>query len=180
MQNGRYGPDFLELFRLFDDAFEIPKFEIVNDQVIPEPYQGLLVHPHHMTVTVENFYHGPVHVQVLDRRRDGDIYSRKILLVLALSGRVVQFGIVRIQLQHCSEKVREAILSESAPLGRILIENDVLRCIKPTAYLRITTNTQLSNYFGLAAPTDVWGRLALIHCDGRPAIELLEVLTPIH
>ena len=33
-------------------------------------------------------------------------------------------------------------------------------------------------WFGLERPQPLFGRLALIHCDGRPAIELLEVVAP--
>jgi hypothetical protein len=31
-------------------------------------------------------------------------------------------------------------------------------------------------WFGSSAPT--YGRLALIHCDGQPAVELLEIVAP--
>jgi hypothetical protein len=32
--------------------------------------------------------------------------------------------------------------------------------------------------FGLAKPQTVYGRTALIYCNGEPAIELLEIVTP--
>jgi chorismate-pyruvate lyase len=173
------GPSLGELYRLIGASVEPPAHENVVESAMPQPYRRLLVHPHHMTVTVEEHYGGPVNVRVLDRRRDGDNYTRKILLALAASGQVVQFGIVRIRLDLCTEAVRDAILAEQTPLGRILIEHDVLRRIEPTAYLHLQADAELSGFFGLTKPTDLWGRLALIHCDGQPAIELLEVLAPI-
>jgi hypothetical protein len=64
-------------------------------------------------------------------------------------------------------------------LGRILIEHNVLREIEPTAYLRITPTPLLTNWFGLPEPQLTYGRLGIIHCDGQPAIEVLEILAPI-
>ena len=36
-----------------------------------------------------------------------------------------------------------------------------------------------STFYGLQKPATTYGRLGYIHCDGQPAIELLEVLAPI-
>lgn len=167
-----------DLFRFFEPATHVDAVTI-SESAIPEPYRQLLVHPHHMTVTVERYFGGPVNVVVLDRHQVGGVYARKILLTLADTGQVVQFGIVRIRLELCNAPVRAAILAEKTPLGRILIDHDVMRRIEPTEYLRIRTDDQLTSYFVMDIPEDVWGRLAVIHCDNRPAIELLEILAPV-
>jgi hypothetical protein len=173
------GPALPDLYRLFAGNSPSPEHELLPAKSLPEPYRSLLVHDQHMTVTVEAFYQSLVDVVVLDRRHDGDSYSRKILLRLQSDGRVVQSGIVRIHLPFCSEPVRAAILAEQTPLGRILIENDVLRRIEPTAYFRVRPGPYLRNWFGRNDPFETYGRLGIIHCDGQPAIELLEVLAPI-
>jgi chorismate-pyruvate lyase len=146
---------------------------------MPEPYHGLLVHTAHMTVTVEAFYNSLVDVRVLESRRDGDAYARKILLTLQSDWRVVLFGIIRVHLQFCTEAVQAAILMEKTPLGRILIQHDVLRRIEPTAYFRVMPGPMLTQWFGLDWPRTTYGRLGIIHCDEQPAIELLEVLAPV-
>jgi chorismate-pyruvate lyase len=169
-------PTFDVLSQLFGDNFDA---EIVAVPDMPEPYCHLLVHPHHMTVTVEEYYGGAVNVRVLDRRLDGVTYARKILLAVAATGRIVQFGIVRIRLDLCSEPVRDAIVAEKTPLGRILIEHDVLRRIEPLQYLRVRPDQALCDELAMPIPTDIWGRVALIHCDEQPAIELLEILAPV-
>lgn len=174
-----HGPGLPELYRLFRGDAPPPEHAVVPADEVPEPYRTLLVHPYHMTVTVEEYYGGPVAVRVLERRRDADAYSRKILLVQPSTERVVQFGIVRIHLNYCSEAVRDAILSEATPLGRVLIEHDVLRRIEPTAYFRVETGPALTEWFGLAASATTYGRLGFIYCDERPAIELLEILAPV-
>jgi len=176
---GTYGPDLPTLYRLFRPDVAPPEHALVTPDEMPEPYRGLLVHAHHMTVTVEAFYGSLVNVRVLERRRDGDSYARKILLELQSDGRVVQFGVVGIRLDFCSEPVREAILAERTPLGRILIEHDVLRRIEPTAYFRVTPGPKLTEWFGLPGPRTTYGRLGIIHCDGQPAIEVLEILAPV-
>jgi chorismate-pyruvate lyase len=169
------GPNVPELYRLFGDR-PPPRFTPIAADALPEPYRRLLDHPHHMTVTVEDHYGGPVSVRVLKRSRAGDTYSRMILLETA-DGRVVQFGIVRIHLDLCSEAVRDAILAESMPLGHVLIAHDVLRRIEPTAFLRVEPDEAMRGWFGRSVPT--YGRLGIIHCDDRPAIDLLEILAPI-
>jgi chorismate-pyruvate lyase len=145
---------------------------------VPEPYHSLLVHQHHMTVTVEQHHGSLVDVRVLDSRQEGDSYVRKILLALQQTGKIVQFGLVRIHLQYCSPEVRAEILGRKTPLGRILIQHDVLRRIEPIGFLRVVPGQEMMEWFGLHEPTPTYGRLAIIHCDGQPAIELLEVVAP--
>jgi hypothetical protein len=172
------GPSLQELTSLFPPAGELPEYEFVPADEVPPPYHGLLVHQHHMTVTVEAHHGDLVDVRVLVMHQDKDSYARKILLALHNSGRVVQFGIVRVQLRYCSAAVRKEIIAQNMPLGRILIQHNVLRRIEPTAYLRVIPGTAMMRWFGLEYPKATYGRLAYIHCDGQPAIELLEIVTP--
>lgn len=172
------GPDLRTLYSHFSGAENLPQFVKVPGSKVPEPYHTLLVHPHHMTVTVEQHHGSVVDVRVLERCQQGQWYARKILLALKGTDRIVQFGIMRINLNQCSAVVRDAILREDTPLGRILIENNVLRRIEPTAFLRIVPDEDIQKWFGLSKPAPTYGRLAIIHCDHKPAVELLEVVAP--
>jgi chorismate-pyruvate lyase len=172
------GPDLQTLLALFPPSDYLHDSQIVPADRVPEPYRGLLVHEHHMTVTVEAHHGSLVDVRILDRRQDDDSYARKILLVLQSTGKIVQFGIVRIRLSYCSAAVRAAILAGQMPLGRILINHDVLRRIEPTAFLRVVPGPEMMQWFGITKPAPTYGRLAYIHCDGQPAIELLEIVRP--
>src|SRR5262249_48948313 len=171
------GPTLPALFALFSPA-EAPAHEIVPADQVPEPYRGLLVHEHHMTVTVEKHHGGLVDVRILARRQTGDYYARKILLALQGGGRVVQLGIARVTLRYCRPAARGEFLAGQPPLGRILITHTVLRRIEPTAYLGVTPGPAMMKWFGLDSPRTTYGRLGIIHCDERPAIELLEIVTP--
>jgi chorismate-pyruvate lyase len=171
-------PDYRELFGLFPPSDDLPQVEFVPADDVPPPYHALLVHEHHMTVTVEAHHHCRVDVRILNRVRKGDSYARKILLTSQSTGEVVQFGIVRIWLPYCSEEVQRRILEGKTPLGRILIENDVLRRIEPTAFLRVVPGRALETWFGAKGRQPAYGRLAYIHCNDQPAIELMEVVVP--
>jgi len=172
-------PSFLDhLFALFPPADYLRSFDYVPADQVPEPYHSLLVHEHHMTVTVEAHHGRLVDVRVLEVKQQGDDYARKILLDLQGSGRVVQFGLMRIRLDYCSPEVKAEIEARKTPLGRILIQHNVLRRIEPVAFLRIVPGPAMMTWFGLAAPTPTYGRLAVIHCDDQPAVELLEIVAP--
>lgn len=153
--------------------------EHIPSALTPEPYKSLLVHEHHMTVTMESYHGSAVDVRVLDERRDGDDYSRKILLLKAGTQTVVQFGIVQLHLQYVSATVRDEILAGQIPLGRVLIKHDVLRQIDLGAILKIAPGPQLQQYFQCAESDTTYGRLATIFCDRKPAIDLLEISAPL-
>jgi hypothetical protein len=172
------GPDLRALVSFFPPSGELPEYELVPADEVPLPYHGLLVHGYHMTVTVEAYHGDLVNVRILDRRQDEDSYARKILLTLQRTGRVVQFGIMRVHLHYCSEAVRQEIIAGQTPLGRILIQHNVLRRIEPTAFLRVIPGSAMMEWFGLERPEPTYGRLAYIHCDSKPAVELLEIVAP--
>jgi chorismate-pyruvate lyase len=171
-------PTLPALFALFRPVNQLPEYEVVPASGVPQPYHRLLVHKHHMTVTVEAHHGDLVNVRVLERRHQGDMYARKILLALQGSGRVVQFGIARINLAYCSPAVRQAILAADTPLGRVLIQHRVLRRIEPTDYLRVVTGPAMMKWFNLDRPRTTYGRLGIIYCDNQPAVEVLEIVAP--
>ncbi len=168
-----------DLHRLFPEGRDRSDLLPVPPDEIPEPYRQLLVHTHHMTVTVEGFYGQAVNVKVLDRVRSEMTYGRKILLSLKESGDVVQFGVIEVNLAALSDTVREEIIAEKTPLGRVLIQNNVLRSISPLQFYRVTPWPQLCEWFGLKAPRVTYGRLGIIYAGDHPAIEVLEILAPI-
>jgi len=144
-----------DLYALFPDRADRPAVERVEAARVPEPYHRLLVHSHHMTVTVEEFYGGPVDVKVLDARHEGDSYARKILLALRGSGKVVQFGIVHIDLSFLSRPVRDEIVSRRTPLGRVLIQHNVLRVVRPIEFFRAVPGPAMCDWLGVGPRADL-------------------------
>ena len=150
----------------------------ITAEQIPDPYRKLLAHTDHMTVVVEEFYKSPVDVRVLESGREGDFYHRRIVLTLQGTDRIVQYGLVRIDLACLPAPVRDAIVEEKTPLGRVLIDHNVLRRIEPTAFLKVQPGPTLMQNMGLKESSTLYGRTGVIFCDDRPAIAVLELLCP--
>ena len=155
------------------------KAEHVAQALVPEPYKSLLVHESHMTVTMENYHKSSVDVRILDLKHEGNIYSRKIVLVKSGTDEVVQFGIVRFDFQYVTDVVREEILAGKIPLGRVLINHNVLRHIDLGAVLRITLGPGLAELFQMEPGGVTYGRMATIFCNQQPAVDLLEISIPL-
>ncbi|MEX0794930.1 MAG: hypothetical protein WD045_17450 [Pirellulaceae bacterium] len=172
-------PELGQLVGLFyENIQDLGGFEEVSAEQTPPPFHQLLAHNSHMTVTVEQFHHSAVNVQVLDKRTDDPYYSRKILLRRQTDGKVVQYGIVRLNCDFLQQAPTEEIKSERTPLGRVLIQHNVLREVQLTSLWRIAPGEELRNLLGLAPGQTIYGRTALIYCNGEPAVELLEIVTP--
>lgn len=171
-------PTFSHLYNLFPESPDRSDAVEVSADEVPEPYHQLLVHTHHMTITVEQFYGSPVDVRVLTCRRLGHEYARKILLETHKTGQVVQFGLVRINLGVCPDPVRQEIVEGKTPLGRVLIKHNMLRRIEPVAFLRVTLSAAMAEWFGVEPGTMTYGRLGVIYTGDRPAVEVLEILAP--
>lgn len=160
----------------YSDPTRLGQFSETTGAELPHLPRKLLAHHHHMTVTQEEHHHSPVDVRVLETSVDGDLYSRKILLVRRTDDRVVQFGIVRLDLSVLEPVVRQEIESQQTPLGRILIKHDVLRKVILSHLCRISAGRELADAFGIQPGDECYGRTALIYCNGSPAVELLEVI----
>lgn len=173
-------PDLDTLVGLFYARPELlGQFEEVDSHSLARDYRMLLAHDSHMTVTVERFHNGPVDVRVLETKSDGRHYARKILLTRARDGQVVQFGIMRLDFSVVSAEVRREVESQKTPLGRILIAHDVLVQVHLTRLYKVTPGEDLRALFNLPPGEATYGRTAVIHCDGEPAVELLEIVTPV-
>ena len=167
----------LRLLLAFFGETALPAAVGVAAADVPEPSHRLLVHNQHMTVTLEDYFGGPLVVRPYLVHRQGSIYGRKLDLISG-SGIVVMTGIMLFNFQFCSDHVRDEIIDGQKPLGRILIENNFLRRISATAFIRIPAEDPLVARFDLPAPLPAFGRLATIYCNEKPAVDLLEVVRP--
>lgn len=177
--------DLTGLYSIFGDTgAQVPRARFIQAEEMPEPYRALLAHHHHMTVTMEEHCGSPVDVKIIRSIRDDPHYARKIVLTKKGTNDVVMFGIMRFNFDWCSPEIKEKIAEGKTPLGRILIENDVLRRISTHATLRIIPNMEMRACFGIGpeyegeAEEYVYGRLATIFCNEEPAVDLLEVVSP--
>ncbi len=184
MDSDREQPDLKTLAELFYPAgptvsTDLGRFARVEAEAMPAAPRELLAHANHMTVTMERFHRSLVDVEVLDRRTDGRRYARKIRLRTRGSesrpGRVVQFGIVRLNLDALAADARDEVVAERTPLGRVLIEHGVLMTVRLSALWRIEPGPDLRRVLETERPTTIYGRTAMIDFSDEPVIELLEI-----
>jgi chorismate-pyruvate lyase len=173
----------VDIRELLDEFYGAPvghsqlgQFEPVESA--PAPYDSLLDHHKHMTVTVESHYAQKVDVHVHRCERNGEWYAREITLVTAESRRIVQYGIVRLKTTSLDPEVWQQIESQQVPLGRVLIQHNVLREVQLCGLWRVQAGPSLAGLMHLRIGDVLYGRTALIYCDGAPAIELLEIVAP--
>ncbi len=168
-----------ELIRLFyANADELGRFALSPRDSVPSEYAALLAHDAHMTVTVEERHQCHVSVEVLRSYESHGHYMREILLRRDSDNRVVQYGIVRLDLAAIDEAPRNEILARRIPLGRVLIQHNVLRQVQLLAVWQVECGPALAKLLGARVGEITFGRTALIHCNDEPAIELLEIVTP--
>lgn len=170
-------PDLATLIALFySNCRDLGQFEAITSEQMPETARLLLAHDAHMTVTVEAFHRCKVNVEVLDRKRETDHYSRRILLRRATDQKVVLFGIPRLDMRAIPKPAMDAILSEKIPLGQALIDNSVFRRVELCHLWKVVAGPDLAKLMSITEGDIVYGRTAMIHVDHQPAIELLEIV----
>ena len=173
--------ELAELIQLVDPTTtELGNFQRRSSTELPSAYAELLAHDEHMTVTVEAFHQSPVSVEVLHSRIEGGFYIREILLRSTSDRVIVQYGIVRLRLDALDDEPKKAILSETIPLGRVLIEHNVLRNVELVELWEIHMGKRLATHFGCEEGTTTFGRTAMIYFRDQPALELVEIVRPIY
>lgn len=162
----------------FFGSGEVPLARTLAEDLLPAPHRSLLAHNGHMTEVLHRHFGGPLSVHPYHIRREGEIYGRRIDLRVAADDRPVMTGIMIFNLALAGTPVRDEIVRAQSPLGEILIRHDVLRRVSPDAFLEFDPGDPLVSRFGLPLPQCAYGRLATIDCDGRPAVDLLEIVRP--
>lgn len=162
----------------FASRAELGSLTPVGEADLPADYLTLLAHSGHMTVTLEAWHESLVDVQVAGEQKAAESYARHSLLTRQSDGRVVQSGVMRIDLRDVPQAAREKIELGGTPLGRILIQNNVLREVELLALWRIAAGPRLAEELGIAPGGVIYGRSARILVKGRPRVELLEIVRP--
>ncbi|MGA2496320.1 MAG: hypothetical protein ABSH20_01180 [Tepidisphaeraceae bacterium] len=152
-------------------------FREAAGEEMPEPYHKLLVHKRHMTLALSEHFGVAPNLYVMSELHDGNWYSRKIFLTAGNKSDSIELGVVRMDLSCLRENVAEQILRKGQPLGAILTEHHVLRRIEPRHYLFFPKGSAVLRWFGHGNAGPFYGRLGTIHCNEKPAIEVLEIVT---
>jgi hypothetical protein len=160
----------------YDDLAELGKFTPVVPAELPSASRRLLAHNDHMTVTLEADSGCPVVVRALAEWRDESSYARNSLLSRQTDGAILQFGIMRIWLADLPVNVQEEITVQRLPLGRVLVDHNLLREVELITLWRIAPGPALRRHLPNADGREIYGRSAQILVDERPTVQLLEIV----
>lgn len=159
----------------------LPRIEVVPGSSVPQPYQQLLVHEGDMTPTLEKFHKSTIHLEVLRRELHHNAYCRQVLLRTADAKKPVEFGAIKIFLDHFPTGARNDILSERLPLGTILALFKIEHLSRPKAFLKIFSDAYINQAFGLQGTHTLYGRRnTLSTLKKEPLAEIFEILPPHH
>lgn len=160
----------------YSSLAELGAFEPISVEELPRDARVLLAHHDHMTVALESYHESPVNVDAVAEWRDEASYARTSLLSRQSDGAVVQFGMMRIWLTDLPAEAQNEITSKRAPLGRVLIDHNVLREVELITLWKIKPGPVLQGHLGVSAKQLIYGRTAQILVDERPTVQLLEIV----
>jgi hypothetical protein len=152
-------------------------FQPVPAAGLPEPARRLLVHAQDMTSTLSAFHGRPLRVDVLQRRRLGDLYLREVLLRTVPGDEVVEYGVIAIALDSFTPSQQEAVLAGRVPLGGLLHQFGLPFTSAPICFFSIAPASLAHTPFAVNDDSLRFGRFnRLTGTDGTPLAHILEIL----
>jgi len=156
------------------------QLERLRRSEVPPPYGKLLVHSSDMTPTIETFYQQPIHLRVVKRWLEQQVYFREVTLNLDADNRPVEYGVIRIYLDLFTEAARRLIVQGERPLGAILRSEAIAHMGWPNAFFRIHSESRLESLLCLKGAAELYGRHNLLLNATRQVLaEVIEVLAPV-
>ncbi len=157
-----------------------PGLHDLKGEEMPQPYKGLLVHSSDMTPTLEAFYRQPMRLTVLTREQQDYAYLREVVLKSAGDARPVEYGVIRICLDHLPPSASHRVLEEQRPLGNILQSEAIPHLSWPQAFFRVQSDSHLGHVLYLSQPATLYGRRnVLLDGSRRLLAEVIEILAPV-
>jgi hypothetical protein len=176
-------PRFLEVLGEFYRSLPEPlplEAVMVEPGDVPEPYHDLLVHEKDMTPTLTAHFGEEINLRVLQRELSGNHFRRHIVLEGAWSGRAVEYGAIRIDLDVLGEAARREVIECRTPLGAILGSHGIMHKSCPGGFFRILSNPLIDRALALKGPQWLYGRCNCLASGTRRTIaEVVEILPSI-
>jgi hypothetical protein len=134
------------------------------------------VHERDMTLTLEEHFGGRVTLRALSTFSKGRWYFRRVLLVQEYSGRPLEMGAIRIDLDVFRADVRAQIRRNQVPLGRLLRDAGVDFRSRPQRFLSVTPNPEMMGVFWMREPRTLFGRQTEVTLHGKKIGNIVEIL----
>ncbi len=162
------------------EHLSLPKMALLKGAELPEPYRGMLDHGRDMTPTLEAFFRETVAISIIHSGRQGDSYTREVVLFTEQSRKPVAYGSIDIHLENIMGGARTDILSGCLPFGSILHKHAIPHVSAPSAFFEIDSDTQTQKHFCLPGPTRLYGRRNRLSTpEGLTLANIVEILAPV-
>ena len=175
-------PAWLALLGRFYQRASLPPPSIreLHGGEVPEPYRSLLVHSTDMTPTLERFFKQRVALTVLSRELQDNAYLREVILKSAEDDVPVEYGVIRICLDHLPSPAARRVLEEQAPFGNILQTEGLAHMSWPQAFFRVHSDAHMRTVLRLQEVEVLYGRRnVLVDGSRRLLAEVIEILAPV-
>ena len=157
------------------DKREIPSINSIDKQNIPEPYKSLLVHERDMTSTLGQFYNDEIQLKVIKQHQQLNEYYREVLLISKNEKRPVEYGAIKIFLQHFPDPARKAVLEASAPLGQLLHDYNIKYLSRPKSFLTIECDAYIGDLLSCKNQTRLSGRRNSLY-EANNLLQIAEIV----
>jgi hypothetical protein len=164
--------------RHFEELIEaaLPPACFIPAEEMPAPYRKLLDHRNDMTGTLQSHYGESIHLRTLEVAEDGDSLYRLVLLSTE-SGKIVEFGAIRINLAVFDADTRAEVTACRKPLGGILNERGIAYRGKLVGLLTLHADERFRKLLELDGDPLLYGRRNRLETpDGRLIAEVVEIL----
>lgn len=146
---------------------------------MPEPARQLLVHGQDMTSTLAAFHGSPLRVEVLRQEQHDTLYFREVFLRTQAHDRIVEYGVIAIDLEQFTPPQREAIQAGRIPLGELLHRFRIPFVSSPIGYFAVAAERLGGRPFAVPAGTNCHGRFNRLGLPtGETLAWILEILPP--
>lgn len=160
-------------------AVPLEDLQVLPEGQMPEPARQLLVHGQDMTSTLAAYHRSALRVEVLRQEEDDTLYFREVFLRTQSDDRIVEYGVIAIDLEQFTAPQREAIQAGRIPLGELLHRFKIPFVSSPIGYFAVAAERLGRRPFAAPAGTTCHGRFNRL---GKPSGEalawILEILPP--
>jgi len=157
---------------------ELPRLVLIAAHDLPPTARALLAEPGALTARLEARERQPVALRVLERTHAGDGYRRRVILQRAADATPLALGAIRVDLARLSAQVKEAILAEREPFGRIVALGDDGARITARLF-RVEADAAIAAALRVAPGATLHGRSRIVvAADGATIAEIAEILRP--
>lgn len=172
-------PSVLRLFLHESCALDVATLHPLRGADLPQPDRSLLDHDRDMTSTLATHHGSALRVEVLRCRTEGGLYLREVFLRTQDAGKLVEYGVLAVELAQFSAEARATIEAGRTPLGAILHACKVPFVSAPIGFFTADAASLAGTPFALPSGATASGRFNRLATPGGATLAwIMEILPP--